>query len=188
MRVISGSAGGILLSSGSADLRPTTDRAREAIFSSLAPVIAGARVLDLFAGTGALGIEALSRGAAEAWFVDRSTEAARAIRENLRRAHLQGEILQKNVWDFLKQYRGGPVFDLIFADPPYTKHRDMEDEALRLLGPGGPSDLLAPGGTLILEKYRTPPLKDGGDWTILRSRVYGDAEVVFLGKQATPAG
>src|SRR5471032_303814 len=117
LRVISGTAGGLHLKSPKRHaLRPTQDRIRQVIFSSLAELVPDARVLDLFAGTGSFGIEALSRGAAAATFVEKEPEAVQCIRDNLLHCHLQGDIRQGDVMDFLKEAPASP-FDLIFADP-----------------------------------------------------------------------
>src|SRR5882757_8309824 len=99
LRVISGSAGGLHLKSPKRhQLRPTQDRIRQVIFSSLAELISDARVLDLFAGTGSLGIEALSRGAASATFVEQEKEAVLCIKENLSHCHLEGEVRHADVF------------------------------------------------------------------------------------------
>ena len=124
LRVISGSAGGLLLKSPKRHaLRPTQDRIRQVIFSSLAERVPGARVLDLYAGTGSLGIEALSRGAERAVFVEQEREAVECIRENLRHCKLTGgDVRQGDALAYLDQ-TDGETFDLIFADPPYDKTR-----------------------------------------------------------------
>src|ERR1700758_2216865 len=100
MRVIAGSAGGIRLAVSKRGVRPTMDRVKAAIFSSLGDSIIGARVLDLFAGSGALGIEALSRGATAAVFVDQDRTSISAIEKNLGRAKLQGRLYRQDVFDF----------------------------------------------------------------------------------------
>src|SRR5712691_9622988 len=102
MRVIAGRAGGVPLISPKNGVRPTMDRVKEAIFSSLGEMVKGARVLDLFAGTGALGIEALSRGAATAIFVDEDRQSIAAIEKNLAKAHFQGRVRRQETFDLLK--------------------------------------------------------------------------------------
>ncbi len=131
LRVISGTAGGLHLKIPKRHaLRPTQDRIRQVIFSSLAESIPGARVLDLFAGTGALGIEALSRGAASVIFVEQEAEAVQCIRDNLLHCHLQGDVRQADVFTYLSRPPTEP-FDLIFADPPYVKqHGTLDQEPL----------------------------------------------------------
>src|SRR3954464_7023057 len=102
MRVIAGSAGGVRLAVPKREVRPTMDRVKAAIFSSLGEAVIGARVLDLFAGTGALGIEALSRGAASARFVDHDRAAVTAIERNLAKTNFAGRVVQRAVFNFLK--------------------------------------------------------------------------------------
>ncbi len=118
LRVISGTAGGLHLKSPKRHaLRPTQDRIRQVIFSSLAELVPGSRVLDLYAGTGSFGIEALSRGATSATFVEKEPEAVQCIRANLLHCHLTGDVRQS---DTMASLDGTPSerFDLIFADPP----------------------------------------------------------------------
>src|ERR1700678_854505 len=123
LRVISGTAGGLHLKSPKRHaLRPTQDRIRQVIFSSLAEKVPGSRVLDLYAGTGSFGIEALSRGAAAATFVEQEKEAGQCIRDNLAHCHLQGDVRQGDVLAYLEK-PPAQEFDLIFADPPYIKSR-----------------------------------------------------------------
>src|SRR5271170_3643501 len=129
LRVISGTAGGLHLKSPKRHaLRPTQDRIRQVIFSSLAELVPGARVLDLFAGTGSFGIEALSRGAASATFIEQDAEAVQCIRDNLTHCHLQGDVHKADALIFLAEKRTGKPFDLIFADPPYTKKNGTLDD------------------------------------------------------------
>src|SRR6266540_1340496 len=109
MRVIAGRAGGV---------RPTMYRVKAAIFSSLGEMVIAVRVLDLFAGTGALGIEALSRGADSAVFVEEDRQSIAAIKKNLAKARCKGRVRQQDVFSFLKN-AGAEKFRIIFADPPY---------------------------------------------------------------------
>src|SRR5438094_6306407 len=102
MRVIAGRAGGVRLTSPKSGVRPTMDRVKAAIFSSLGEMVPGARVLDLFAGSGALGIEALSRGSASAVFVESDRRAVEAIQNNLARTRLDGVVRRSDVFDFLE--------------------------------------------------------------------------------------
>ena len=176
LRVISGSAGGLLLKSPKRhELRPTQDRIRQVIFSSLAERIPGARVLDLFAGTGSFGIEALSRGAASATFVEQEREAVECIRANLLHCRLTGgDVRQADAFAFLEG-KSEP-FDLIFADPPYTKTRDPLDESL--LARIAPH--LAPDGIFIWEHFADQQLRNAQGWEILRQRSYGETGLTFL--------
>src|SRR4051794_7609981 len=151
MRVIAGSAGGIQLEVPKRGIRPTMDRVKAAIFSSLADRILNARVLDLFAGTGALGIEALSRGAESVLFVDQDRQAIAAIERNLTKTRLEGQARQREVFEFLAR-AGDATFDIIFADPPYEKTETGERFTEKLLTNEQLRSLLADGGIFVLEK------------------------------------
>lgn len=177
LRVISGTAGGLHLKSPKRHaLRPTQDRIRQVIFSSLAEHVPGARVLDLYAGTGSFGIEALSRGAASATFIEKDSEAVQCIRENLLHCHLQGDVRQNDAMTYLE---GKPDdrFDLIFADPPYVKSRGLldDDPLLKKLIP-----FLAPEGIFIWEHYAGQRLQNITSWNIIRHRTYGETALSFL--------
>jgi 16S rRNA (guanine966-N2)-methyltransferase len=180
MRVIAGLAGGIRLAVPKTDVRPTMDRVKAAIFSSLGERIVGARVLDLFAGTGALGIEALSRGAASAVFVEESREAAAAIEQNFIRTKLRGRMRSQEVFSFLHASNGIERFDLIFADPPYEKTKAGGEFTRMLLDEPKLSELLEPDGVFVLEKRPEEQLMSPGLWTIARQKRYGATEVLFL--------
>lgn len=177
LRVISGTAGGLLLKSPKRHaLRPTQDRIRQVIFSSLAEVVPGARVLDLFAGTGSFGIEALSRGAASVTFVEKEAEAVQCIRDNLAHCHLRGDVRQGDALAFLEGSPSAP-FDLIFADPPYVKSRGPleEDPLLAKVAP-----YLAPNGLFVWEHYAGRTLQNAGQWEVIRHRTYGETGLTFL--------
>ena len=153
MRVITGSARGRKLKTPeSCDIRPTADNVKEAVFNIIQFDVEGRRVLDLFAGTGQLGIEALSRGAAEAVFVDRDREAVKIVKENLKACSLQAQVRQE---DALSALRREEKFDLIFVDPPYDAG---------LYGPVLETiksvDKLTDGGIIICEARSTEPLPE----------------------------
>ena len=182
MRVISGTAGGLLLKSPKRHaLRPTQDRIRQVIFSSLAERVAGARVLDLFAGTGSFGIEALSRGAESAVFVEKEAEAAQCIRANLEHCRLKGEVRQEDVHTWLAGAGAGNLFDLIFADPPYIKEKGSLEGDLPLVKVG---PLLAPDGLLVWEHYAEREVNVPEGWEIVRHRTYGETGLTFLRKNS----
>lgn len=188
MRVIAGSAGGIPLSCPRWDgVRPTMDQVRAAMFSSLAERVPGSRVLDLFAGTGGLGIEALSRGARTATFVERDRRAADCIRKNLLSTRLSGqaEVVCLDVLTYLhRKFADGVVVepcDLIFADPPYTTNDQREDFAAALLASPSLVKALDPEGLFVLEKSPRHPVDvEVNGWLPVRQKRYGTTEVIFL--------
>ncbi|HET9720591.1 MAG TPA: 16S rRNA (guanine(966)-N(2))-methyltransferase RsmD [Solirubrobacteraceae bacterium] len=154
MRVIAGSRrGATLRAPRGRDVRPTSDRVREALFSVLADV-GGERVLDLFAGSGALGIEALSRGAAEVTFVDSSAAALDAVRANLSALQLTGEVRSGDALRFLAAARsGGRLYDLVFIDPPYGQALALAPKLSAALPP-----VLAGRARVVVESDRRAPL------------------------------
>jgi len=177
LRVISGTAGGLHLQSPKRHaLRPTQDRIRQVIFSSLAEFVPGTRVLDLFAGTGSFGIEALSRGAASATFVEQESEAVQCIRDNLAHCRMQGDVRQGDALAWLDTPPSAP-FDLIFADPPYNKTPGAleEEPLLAKIAP-----FLAPTGIFIWEHYATREVQNAPDWEVIRHRTYGETGLTFL--------
>ena len=148
MRVITGTARGVTLKTPQGmKTRPTTERVKEALFSAIQFDIPCARVLDLFAGTGQLGIEALSRGARSAVFVDMQKSAVELVRENLRRARLQekGVVIQADYLSYLARCR--EKFDLIFLDPPYAEV--FLETALKKISE---IDILSDDGIIIAER------------------------------------
>lgn len=177
LRVISGTAGGLHLKSPKRHaLRPTQDRIRQVIFSSLAEKMPGARVLDLFAGTGSFGIEALSRGAASATFVEQDKEAVQCIRDNLVHCHLQGDVRQVDALAYLDK-PPAECFDLIFADPPYVKSRgNLDDDPLLTRLP----PFLASDGIFVWEHYAGQRLQNTQSWEVIRHRDYGETGLTFL--------
>ncbi len=168
MRVVAGRFGGRTLAAprGRAT-RPTPERVREALFSILGDV-SGERVLDLFAGSGALGIEALSRGAAEATFVDSSAVAVAAIRRNLDALGVEASVHRDDARAYLQRARSrARQYDLVLLDPPYRQAAGLGRELSAGLGP-----VLAPGARVIAESDRRAPLELELDR--LDERRYGD--------------
>ena len=156
-------------------LRPTSERIRETLFNWLAPTIEGSRCLDLFAGSGALGLEALSRGASQVVFVEKSARAAAMLEESISTLRASGaEILQMDAMDYL---RGRPrAFDVVFLDPPFDA--DLTGDLCRLLDERG---WLASGARLYLEqdqKRALPELPDG--WTVLREKTAGQVRYALV--------
>lgn len=153
MRVITGSARGRRLATPSNnDIRPTTDNVKESVFNIIQFDIEGRRVLDLFAGTGQLGIECLSRGAESAVFVDQSREAIALVKSNLKTCGFSGTVLQMNALDFL---RSCGKFDLIFIDPPYQS--PLYEQVLESINS---IDILSEGGIILCEAARDRQLPD----------------------------
>lgn len=149
MRVITGSAGGRrLLELEGMETRPTTDRVKEGVFNALQFDIEGRRVLDLFAGTGQMGIECLSRGAASAVFVDQRKDAFEVVKKNLALTNLadQARVIHGDSRDFI--VRTTEQFDLVFLDPPYASGL-LEEMLERITVPG--FDILAPYGIIVAE-------------------------------------
>jgi 16S rRNA (guanine966-N2)-methyltransferase len=190
MRIVSGRYRGkpILTPPGSAT-RPTSDRARQAVFNILehAPWstgLVGRRVLDLFSGSGALGLEALSRGAAYCLFVETDEAARGAIRDNIDALGLFGEtrVHRRDATNLgLRQGGVGAPYDLVFLDPPYRQ--GLGEKALASLIAG---DWLTPGATCVLERAADESDPSLAGYELLDSRVYGAAKVLFL-RRAAPA-
>ena len=184
MRVIAGAAGGIQLDVPKSGVRPTMDRVKAAIFSSLGELVIGARVLDLFAGTGALGIEALSRGAVSALFVEEDSAAVSAIESNLARTKFEGRVRKQDVFAFLRSAQPREPFRLIFADPPYEKTKSGEAFTRLLLESSELAGLLEPSGVFVLEKRPAEKIPSNRLWQITRARRYGATKVLFLRRAA----
>ena len=180
MRVIAGSAGGIKLDVPKSGVRPTMDRVKAAIFSSLGEEVIGARVLDLFAGTGALGIEALSRGAASAVFVEENSAAVGMIERNLARTKLEGRVRKQDVFAFLRSAPMPAPSRIIFADPPYEKTKSGGEFTQLLLESAELAGMLEPSGIFVLEKRPGEKLPTSSLWEVTRARKYGATEVLFL--------
>jgi 16S rRNA (guanine966-N2)-methyltransferase len=180
MRVIAGSAGGIRLAVAKRGVRPTMDRVKAAIFSSLGDSVPGARVLDLFAGSGALGIEALSRGASSALFVEEDRQSVEIIERNLAKTKLEGRVRQQDVFDFLPHVPGEASFQIIFADPPYEKTKRGETYTEKLVTNEALPRLVRSSGVFVLEKLPNEILPEMKLWRIVRRKTYGATEVLFL--------
>lgn len=177
-RVIAGEAGGRRLAvPDGRDTRPTSDRAREGLFATITSItgpLDGARVLDLYAGSGAVGLEALSRGAEHVLLVEQGARAVRVIRENIEAIGLPGAVL---VADRVERVLGrgpdGDRYDLVFADPPYALADAAVERVLSLLAEGG---WLAPGALVIVERAtRSGPVSWPDGFTPDRDRRYGEA-------------
>ncbi len=175
MRVTGGAfKGRILKAADGLVSRPTTDKVRQSIFNILMNDIENKEVLDIFAGSGALGIEAISRGAASAVFIEQGYHQSNAIKSNLKSLELSSRLIKS---DFRAACRllseEGATFDLIFADPPYEKY--SPDDVGEVIGQ---YNLLRPDGFLIIEHKYGLELKDGR-FSLLKRRKYGQTEVTF---------
>lgn len=171
---------------GAGDVRPTPDKVKGAVFSSLGEAVVSALALDLYAGSGALGIEALSRGAARATFVDQSRHCAEAIRRNLAAARLETDatILQTDIGRALRRLTGGPRFTLVLADPPYAKQPGRASLAQQLLETADLAAVTEPGGWFVLEHYKTDTLTPPPAWCASRQQRHGDTLVSFFTRAA----
>jgi 16S rRNA (guanine966-N2)-methyltransferase len=183
MRVVGGRLKGrSLVSPSSRDIRPTADRLRESLFNILihayADPVTGARVLDLFAGTGALGIEAVSRGAAFALFVDNGAEARALLRNNVEALGLGGvtKVYRRDATSLGPAHPMEP-FSLVFLDPPYRMR--LAEKALASLRDGG---WLAPGALIVVEEAKAAEFATPQGFEQLERRTYDDTELVFLRK------
>lgn len=189
MRITGGTARGRNLAGPkSGIIRPTSDRVREALFSIIAAEVPGSTVLDLYAGTGALGLEALSRGAAAAVFVDQSKQALALIQDNLSRcfagakaALLQVDLARPDSLVRLKnRLPAGMLFDLIFLDPPYEKNL-----AEKTLAAVTQETLLQANGLLIAEERKTVRLPEQcGSLRLVDQRSYGETGLWFYRQEA----
>jgi len=183
MRIIAGTAKGIRLKTPKGmKTRPTADRVKESVFGILAARPLDAEVLDLFAGTGNLGLEALSRGAASAILVDKNSQSIKIMMENAILTDLAGMavICREDVLQALRRFDDeGKSFDLIFCDPPYNL--GLAPKVLQALETGG---VLRAGGVLVLEHSRHEKLPDGLKRIVAyRSEFYGETVVSFFTKQ-----
>lgn len=188
MRIIAGSARGRKLLSVPKDMpvRPISARIRQSLFDIIRPRIMGSRFLDLFAGTGAVGMEALSRGASQVFFVDQDPRCVKCIERNIERASFKdkarvqrGNVLAPLSW---VSYRAGvDCFDLVFAGPPYV---DPEKRPVRYAQPIldnlAAATLLAPGGWIVVQHHKKEPLAAPEGYELFRRSRYGDTQLDFV--------
>ena len=179
MRVITGSARGRKLKTPeNYDIRPTTDNVKESVFNIIQFDIEGRRILDLFAGTGQLGIECLSRGASSAVFVDQSREAVKIVKDNLKACGLSGTVVQSDALSFL---RTCGKFDIIFIDPPYDS--DLYESVLNTVNS---IDILSDGGIIVCESRRERTLPDmSAPYKKRREYTYGKVKLCIYTKENT---
>jgi len=191
VRITGGTARGCTLAaprSGTKRIRPTSDRTREALFSILGDRVCGSVVLDLFAGTGALGIEALSRGADRAVFVDRSRQALELVHDNLERClpHPRAMLLQLDLSarssgrKLCGRLPDNLAFDLVFLDPPYEK--GLAQQVLQMVEKTG---IVRAGGMVVAEEHRDAKMPDScGSLALTDRRQYGDTGLWFYSRDA----
>jgi 16S rRNA (guanine966-N2)-methyltransferase len=178
MRIIAGLAKGRRIK-GPPGLRtrPMTDRVREAVFSMLGSAVAGSQVLDLYAGTGSLGLESLSRGADAAVFVERDRAALGALRGNIAAVDLGGEVFAGDVTVFLERAEG--CFDLVFVDPPYAVSLASVEQVLGLV-----AGVVSGGGVIVLHRRAdADPVPAPMGCTVVDHRSYGDSGITRMAKE-----
>ena len=176
MRVISGIARGRkLLSPEGYDIRPTTDNVKESLFNIIQFDIEGRKVLDLFAGSGQLGIECLSRGAADAVFVDESRISLRIVRENLKKCGFSAEVVLSDAVAFLQR---GEKFDIVFVDPPYdSDYYEIVMKNINLF------DILNKGGIIVFESRAEREIGQMEfPYYLLRTYVYGSVKLSLFSR------
>ncbi len=178
MRIIAGEAKGRrLVAPHGTNTRPMTDRMRESMFASLGSRTQGAHVLDLYAGSGTLGLEALSRGAADVVFVERNRGALQALRRNIEAVGLGGKAVGSNVTDYLRTSSGG--FDLAFVDPPYDAPLASVEHVL------GRLDALLAGGAEVVVHRRSKEAEPAvpAGWRSVSRRRFGGSELYRYSKE-----
>ncbi len=182
MRIISGKyKGRQMVSFKAPHIRPTTDRVKETIFNILRGDISGVRALDLFSGTGSLGIEALSRGAAYVEFVESHPRSLRIIRENLNKLQVSEpfSIVARDVFKYLKEYAGEP-FQVIFIDPPFTEA--LADACMTALAQ---SRAAKKNTIVVIESAKREPIEDHyNSFHLLDRRAFGDKSASFYRKES----
>lgn len=180
MRIISGSARGRRLKApDTMETRPVTDRVREAVFSSIGSWVDDADVLDLFAGSGSFGLEALSRGARSAVFVERGRKALEALRSNVESIGLGGDVVSDDVARYAA--RCAETFHLIFMDPPWDVSSSELEQLMAVL-----DDRLAPNGEVVISRRHSDPVPAHPEtWRVAAEKRYGDTRIMRYEKLVT---
>jgi 16S rRNA (guanine966-N2)-methyltransferase len=173
------------------EVRPTQDMVREALFSIIGPRVEGTRFLDLFAGSGVVGLEALSRGAKSACWVESDRRVITTLKENIYRICGKEEnsdgssrirFFMGDVLTFLQKKLENQQFDLIFADPPYGRE-GQKDWLSRILGILGSGTVLAKGGLFIIEQSSKEIIEEYNAWDLVKDRVYGGTRLRFFARK-----
>ncbi len=185
MRIISGTAGRRnfrVPNASKVEVRPTTDRTREALFSMLAHLVDGAKVLDLFAGSGGLGLESLSRGAESCVFVDENRACTNTVSLNLKTLRLDGgKVIQADVMNFINKVSLSQ-YDLIFTDPPYHKYPGDRDFVAEMFALDDFRNLLTDEGMLIVEADERAEIAETEGWELIEKRKYGGCSIHLFQK------
>jgi len=177
IRIVAGQAGGLFIQTPRKfSSRPTQERVREALFSSIAPILPGARFVDAYAGSGAVGIEALSRGAGSCLFLEKNREAARCIENNLKFCRLEGRIFSGDAVTGLANLPGASV-DILFLDPPYEEGVNVLDNHPAL---PEATRVIHPEGLIIWEHSREKTWDSPPDLEIVRTRKHGETRLTTL--------
>ena len=186
MRIAGGTyRGRILKVPDGIDVRPTQDRVREALFSMLMHDIAGARFLDLFAGSGAVGFEALSRGAVSATFVELNPRHAAYIESNASALGVSPSVVRADAYQYVEGYAGAP-FDIAHADPPYALG---ESEGFgRMLAASAARGVVREGGLFIAETTHRAAMAEAADWDLCRDREYGKSRILVWKRREAGGG
>ncbi len=179
MRIIAGVAKGRrLIAPDSKGTRPVTDRVREAVFSIIGPWVEEARVLDLYAGSGSFGLEALSRGARAATFVENGHKALTALRRNIETVGLGGTVISSTVSDYLGHASGS--YDLVFMDPPWTQPTTVMNGDLERLDPL----LASPAEVVVSRRHSDDQPTIPVTWGVATDRRYGDTRIFRYAKES----
>jgi len=185
MRITGGEFCGLPLRAPKGDrVRPTQDRVREAVFSMLGAKVPGARTLDLFAGTGAMGLEAASRGAANVVWVEQDKRVAEVLKQNaamLEKSACQANVVCDEAARFLKRRPDPAAFDLVFADPPYDW---VANTGWQKIMDALASGVLADGGLFVAEQSAGQPAWSGEGWETLRDKEYGGTRITIYRKES----
>ena len=166
------------------EVRPTQDREREALFNILMHDIAGARFLDLFAGSGAVGLEAISRGASLATFVELNARHIAFIKSNAAMLKIVPNIVQTDAYSYVANFNGASPYDIAYADPPYALGEEQGFDGM--LESLASRNVLRPGGLFIAETTSRQALAEPAGWDLCRDREYGKSRLIIWKRHESP--